>query len=740
MKVICIGNYPPRQCGIATFTENLVQSILKAAKIKNEIFDLEIIAMNDADQEYLYPAFVTKAISDKKKEDYVEAANYINQSGADICLVQHEYGIYGGESGLLLLALLRRLKVPIITTCHTVFQKPTFHQREVLQKIAAYSSKIVVMNQLAIGFLEESFLINPKKVIRIQHGVPDFRTLESSKLSTPNKWKNRKVILTFGLIGRSKGIDMVLRALPEVVKEHPAVLYVVLGKTHPSIVRCEGEEYREHLKDMIRELGIENNVMFINKYVNEKDLMNYLKAADIYATPYQNKAQITSGTLSYAVASGCAVISTPYWHAEELLADNRGKLFDFNDTHDLSNIILDLLANPTELNSLQNKAFEYGKSMTWPIIGDSYLSLFHQTIAENRLSKKDVCNAIPKPKFDLTHLYRLTDRIGILQHARTSIPYFKTGYCLDDNSRALVLSLYAWNKTKDDKILELMDVYISYISFMQQQDGSFNNFLDFQRTSFVDGISDDALGRTFWALGCLVNLAPTDSMFQIGLDMSYRFENQLKNLTYARGYANGIFGLEQLIKRFPDQEKYRIMLNDLANKLCYKYENSKIEDWNWFEDTISYDNGLMPASLYVAYQITQNKRYLQIAEESRLFLESKCFREEWLSLIGNVRWLRKGDDFTLFAQQPVDALAMVIMYEKAYQVTKDAEMINKLLLSFYWYLGYNDLNISLIDSETNGCHDGIEEFNINRNQGAESMISYLLSYHIAEPYFNHTIH
>ena len=398
------------------------------------------------------------------------------------------------------------------------------------------------------------------------------------------------------------------------------------------------------------------------------------------------------------------------------------------------------MTNPAELDRLKNKAFEYGKSMTWSIIGDSYLSLFHQTITENRLSKKDVCNAIPKPKFDLTHLYRLTDRIGILQHARTSIPYFKTGYCLDDNSRALVLSLYAWNKTKDDKILELMDVYISYISFMQQQDGSFNNFLDFQRTSFVDGISDDALGRTFWALGCLVNLAPTDSMFQIGLDMSHQFDNQLQNLTYARGYANGIFGLEQLIKRFPDQEKYRIMLNDLANKLCYKYENNKIEDWNWFEDTISYDNGLLPASLYVAYQITQNKKYLQIAEESRLFLESKCFREEWLSLIGNVRWLRKGDEFTLFAQQPVDALAMVIMYEKAYQVTKEDEMIDKLLLSFYWFLGYNDLNISLIDSETNGCHDGIEEFNINRNQGAESMISYLLSYHIAEPYFNHTIY
>lgn len=739
MKVICLGNYPPRQCGIATFTENLIQSILQASEIKNEILDVEIIAMNDTIQEYPYPAFVVKTISEQKKEDYVEAANYINHSSAEICLVQHEYGIYGGESGLLVLALLRRLKVPVITTCHTVLQKPTFHQKEVLQRISAYSEKIVVMNQLAIGFLKNSFQIHPKKIVRIQHGVPDFGTLKPSELSIPKEWKTRKVILTFGLIGRSKGIDMVLKALPKVVKKYPEVLYVVLGKTHPNIIKQAGEEYREYLVDLTHELSIENNVIFINEYVKENELKNYLAAADIYVTPYQNKAQITSGTLSYAVASGCAVISTPYWHAEELLADNRGKLFDFNDTLELSNIILDLIENPEELYRLKSNAFEYGKSMTWPIIGDSYLSLFHQTIKENQPSRKDIFQSIPLPQFNLSHMYRLTDRIGILQHARTSIPFFKTGYCLDDNSRALVLSLYVWNKTKDKKLLELMDVYLSYISFMQQEDGSFNNFLNFQRTSFVDGISDDALGRTFWALGCLINLAPTDSMYLFGLDMLHRSENQIQNLTYARGYANVILGLEQLIKRFPDQEKYRIMLKDMADKLCYKYTHHKVEDWNWFENTISYDNGLMPASLYVAYQITQNKKYLQIAEESRLFLESKCFREKWLSLIGNVRWLRKGDDFALFGQQPVDAMAMIIMYEKAFQVTYDSEMIDKLLISFYWFLGYNDLNISLIDSESNGCHDGIEEFSINRNQGAESMISYLISYFFAEPYFNETI-
>ena len=735
MKVICIGNYPPRQCGIATFTENLVQSILGAAGIRNEQFDLEIIAMNNQNNDYPYPSVVVKTIADRKKEEYIEASDYINQSVADICLIQHEYGIFGGESGLLLLSLLRRLKIPIVTTCHTVLEKPTFHQKEVLQKIAAYSSKIVVMNQLAIGLLEKSYFINPKKIVRIQHGVPDFGNLSKLKTVKPKEWEDKTVILTFGLIGRSKGIETVIRAMPEIVMKDPQALYVVLGKTHPSIIQNEGEEYREHLMEMVQKLGVGEHVSFINEYVDEKDLMTYLKAADIYVTPYLNKAQITSGTLSYAVASGCAVISTPYWHAEELLADNRGVLFDFKDSIELAKVVCELLKNPRQLEHLKEKAFRYGKSMTWPIIGDSYLSLFHQIISENRLSKKDVCGALPYPSFELAHLYRLTDQIGILQHARTSIPYFKAGYCLDDNSRALVLTLLTYHKTRDPDILKLIDVYFSNILYMQEKDGSFNNFLDFQRHAFVGDSSDDALGRTFWALGSLVNYAPTDSMFQLAMDVFNRSEQHLKKIRYARGFANGILGLEQFIKRFPDQEKFRILLADLADKLCHKYEKHNGEDWYWFEETLSYDNALLPASLYVAYQITQNEKYFQIAEKSRLFLESKCWKEEWLSLIGNYRWPQKGEEFALFAQQPIDAFAMTLMYEKAYQVTHEKEMIEKLLLSFYWFLGYNDLNISLIDSETKGCHDGIEEFNINRNQGAESMIAYLMSYLIAEPYF-----
>lgn len=733
MKVICIGNYPPRQCGIATFTENLIKSILNAASLQSFELDFEIIAMNDGGQNYEYPSMVQKSIQDKDKGAYIETAEYINQSNADICLLQHEYGIFGGESGLLILALLRKIKIPIISTLHTVLQNPSFHQKEVLKKIAQYSTKIVVMNSLAINFLEEVFEVPREKIVQIQHGVPDFEALESKLIPIPEKWKNRIILLTFGLIGRSKGIETVIRALPEIVNQNSEVLYVVLGKTHPSIVRYAGEEYREFLESLVKHLGLENHVLFMNQYVTELELMSYLKTADIYVTPYLNKAQITSGTLSYAIGGGCAVISTPYWHAEELLADGRGKLFKFENINELSTIIRELLNNKTELKSLQEKAFEYGKTMSWPIIGKQYLSLFVKVAANKNTSNSHKPNAFQYDDFKISHLQCLTDSIGILQHARTSVPYFKTGYCLDDNTRALILCLMLWDKSKDPKLIKLMHVYLSYIIFMKQKDGSFKNYLTFDRKAISDDSSDDAFGRAFWAMGTLVRFAPTDALFQIGIDLFNQSITQLDNLSYARGFANGIFGLYHYIKKFPDQEKYQFLIQKLADQLCERFDKHSHSHWNWFEESLTYDNGLLPASLYKAFEITKKDRYFKIAEESRQFLESKCFREEWLSLIGNRKWLRKNDDFELFAQQPVDALAMIILYESAYKVTGKIEFIDRLNKSFNWFLGENDLNISLLDTETGGCNDGIEEFNINRNQGAESTISFLLSQVITEP-------
>ena len=738
MKVICIGNYVPRQCGIATFTENLVKAILKAAEIDALVIETEVIAMNDPGQNYDYPDIVKHSINDRTREQYVEMAEYINDSGADVCLLQHEYGIFGGDSGLLILALLRKLRIPLVTTCHTVLKKPGFHQKEVMKKICEYSSRIVVMSHLAKNIFHSIYYVPLNKIALIEHGVPDFEALDQLLPVKPVSWENRTILFTFGLIGRNKGIETVLRALPAIVAKHPEVLYVVLGRTHPNVVRHVGEEYREFLAKLTEQLGLSDHVVFMNQYVSEIDLMSLLKAADIYVTPYLNKAQITSGTLSYAVAGGCAVVSTPYWHAMELLADDRGWLFEFENYGELADLVNQLIEYPDQMTKLQEKASDYGKAITWPRIGKAYLDLFKDVIAQPEILPLNISlhAKIVYPELDSTHLERLTDDTGLLQHATACVPFYKTGYCIDDNSRALIVCLRAWINSPCPRYESLIIRYLSYISLMSREDGSFNNFLTYERTAFVDDVSDDAFGRTVWALGYLVRHAPNDSLFQAGIQLFNHSLKHLSHLRYNRGYANCIFGLYHYLKRFPDQDQYQVLLVKLADELCAKYAQNQLDSWNWFEETMTYDNGLLPAALYKAFNLTRNPEYLRIADESCKFLESKCFKNGWLSLIGNRQWLRFDGDYDLFGQQPIDALAMIVMYESSWSAKKEPVIIDKLLTSFNWFFGRNDLNLPIYDDDTKGCNDGMEEFNINRNQGAESTLSYLWSRQIAERFIN----
>ena len=736
MKVICLGNYPPRQCGIATFTENLVTAIMNAADIHSISIDIEVIAMNDCGKTYPYPPLVRNFIRSESMDDYIQMADYINNSGAELCLLQHEYGIYGGASGVLILALIRRLKIPLVSTFHTILQKPDFHQYEIMRKIAAYSSKIIIMNNLAIDFLVDIYNVRREKIVRIEHGVPDFEVYKNELLPAPADWVNRKVMLTFGLIGRSKGIETAIKALPAIVSKHPEVLYVVLGKTHPHVLHDAGEEYREFLLNLVKTLNLEANVIFINEYVSELELMSYLKAADLYVTPFLDKAQITSGTLSYAVSGGCAAISTPYWHAEELLADGRGCLFDFGDDHRLAEIVNQLLDNPDTLRELQQKAYDYGKTISWPLMGKAYLNLFntaiHHANSANIQREKDL--TIKYPEFDMTHLKQLTDDTGLLQHARQCVPFYKAGYCLEDNARAIIVCVAGWNRTNDQVYLDLLNKYLACVIYMQQQNGTFSNFMTYEHT-VLDDSSDDAYGRLVWALGYLIRFSPTNSIFRLGIELFEYLLPQLGNLRHARGFANCITGLYHYAKRFPGQEKFLRLLQVQSDLLCEKFIQHKRDNWSWFEDKMTYDNGLLPSALYRSYEISGNKLYLQIADESRIFLESKCFKEGWLSIVGNRKWLHPDHENEMFAQQPIDAMAMVLLYESAWEATGNKEFIDKLRLSFDWFFGNNDLDISLFDSESKGCNDGIEAFVINRNQGAESNIAYLLSWLVAEPYF-----
>ena len=728
MRIVILGNFLPRRCGIATFTQNLTQSIL-AATTKKEAVDTEIIvvAMNDRDQEYTYPSIVQHTIRQHEKEDYYTAANFINNTQADICIVQHEFGIYGGESGAFVLSLMKQLKMPIVTTIHTVLQTPSYHEKHIIKKMGDLSQKLVVMSKLAVNFLTTKYLIPLQKIAIIHHGVPDFSAIK--KGPSTFQYPGKKVLSTFGFLGRSKGIETVINALPAVIEKHPDVVYVVLGQTHPNVKKYCGEEYREYLKLLAASNGVANHVIFEDGFFEEDELKNFLLGLDVYITPYLNEGQITSGTISYALGAGACIVSTPFWHAKELLEQGRGKTFAFGESDELATTLIDLLDNPAEIVAIKSRAFEYGKKMYWNRIGQHYKKMFDNITAAPLIQQDE--NKHKKiallPKFSLDHIKRLTDSFGILEHANYSVPDYKEGYCLDDNARALLLVLTAYDLGIDKQSIGLADTYLRYIKLMQKDDGFFHNDMSFDKR-FLDEVgSEDAFGRTIWAMGYLMRLAPNDSHFQFAKDVFFKSFPHFENIESIRAIANIMIGLCNFLKRYPDNERVMHVLHVLTNKLTNQYKAEADETWKWFEPILCYDNAIIPLALWHSYSITRNKETFAVAHESTHFLDNETCKKGHISLIGNT-WYHKGQQKPAHGQQPINAMAMVMMYHKAFQVTKDVQYHQKMLTAFSWFMGNNDLMIPLFDEESKGCCDGLEHHSINRNQGAESTISYQLSY------------
>jgi glycosyltransferase involved in cell wall biosynthesis len=730
MKLAFIGTYPPRECGIGTFTKNLFNAMLdknSSTKFKSEGF---VVAMNDNDLTYKYPEEVKLTIRQQRQEDYLKAAEFINLSGADLCILEHEFGIYGGESGVYILPLLHRLEVPVVVTLHTILKTPSYNEKVILIEICKMAQKIVVMTLKAIEFLIEVYQVPEEKIELIEHGVPDiYFAQEQSKKEF--KLQRKKVLLTFGFIGRNKGIETVIRALPKVIDKYPDVIYIVLGKTHPNVLRHSGEEYRIFLMRLVKTLRLEKHVVFLNEFIDEQNLFKYLYASDIYITPYLNEAQITSGTLSYAVGVGAAVMSTPYWHAVELLADGRGKLFNFNDSDSLSSTMIQLLDHPSDLRKMKKKALDFGRRITWPKTGEKYVHLV-TGVAEMppQITEKDdvQLDLLILPPFSLAHINRLTDDTGIIQHAKFGIPNLKEGYCLDDNARALLMVLMAYWQIKDKRALELSPIYLSYIHYMQNPDGTFRNFLSFSR-NFLDEVgSEDSFGRTIWALGYLLGNAPNDAYYQTGKMVFFNAAPNFEKLTSIRSIANTIIGISLYLKSNLSDDLMTERLRNLTGILQFRYHECTTSDWQWYENLLAYDNGILPLAMLHAAEILHDEKVNKIAIESMNFLTSHTLKDNYLSIIGNEKWYKKEGERSVYAQQPIDAMAMVLMYHQAYHLTRDKAYLSKLYTSFLWFLGENDLRMSLYDFETKGCCDGFESYGVNRNQGAESSLAYLISH------------
>ncbi len=730
MKLAFIGTYPPRECGIGTFTKNLYNTMLGRKNGSQEESEGFVVAMNDNDLTYEYPEEVKLTIRQQHQEDYLKAAEFINLSGSDICVLEHEFGIFGGESGVYILPMLHRLEVPLIVTLHTILKTPSYNEKAILIEICKMSKKIVVMSHKAIEFLLNVYQIPEEKIVLIEHGVPDIHfSRERSKKEF--KLEHRKVLLTFGFIGRNKGIETVIRALPEVVGMHPEVIYIILGKTHPHVLRHSGEEYRIFLMRLVKNLQLEKHVVFLNEFIKEQDLFKYLYASDIYVTPYLNEAQITSGTLSYAVGVGAAVISTPYWHAAELLSEGRGRLFDFNDSDHLATTIKHLLDHPTDLDEMKRRAHDFGRKITWPKTGEKYVNVASSVLKgeRNAIEKKDTeLDLLILPPFSLTHINRLTDDTGIIQHAKFGIPNLKEGYCLDDNSRALLMVLMAYRQIKDERALELSPIYLSYIHYMQNPDGTFRNFLSFSRNFLDEKGSEDSFGRTIWALGYLLRNAPNDAYYQTGKMVFYNAAPNFEKLRSIRSIANTMIGISLYLKSNLSDEIMTERLRNLAGVLQNHYVQNKTADWQWYEQLLAYDNGILPLAMLHSAEILNDDEITETAINTMNFLTSHTLKDNYLSIIGNEKWYKREGERSVYAQQPIDAMAMVLMYHQAYHLTRDKGYLKKLYTSFLWFLGENDLRMSLYDFETKGCCDGFESYGVNRNQGAESSLAYLISH------------
>ena len=726
INIAFVGNYSPRICGIATFNTDLCEAITKLLSPRSNVF---AVAVNDKDKEYHYPHRVEFTLQQTQQKDYFEAANFINASNADVVCIQHEYGIYGGWDGIYILSLISSLSVPVVVILHTVLKNPTPNQKKIISEMAQRASYLIVMSNLAVTLLQEVYSVPAEKIKTLYHGTPDFTSLDNNHYKKRFQVEGKQTLLTFGLLSPNKGIETVLKALPKIVKEFPQLIYVVLGKTHPNVVKEYGEKYRTSLVALVDDLGLQDHVIFDNRFVSLEELYAWLMAADIYITPYLNEAQIVSGTLSYAIGAGNAIISTPYWYAKEILADGRGRLIDFGDSEALASSLRELLSDKKKLKLLREKTYKFGRQMRWEKISEKYLEIFKQTVStatKKSLSLKTPALLFRVPPFELGHLKRLTDDTGLIQHAKYIVPDRHTGYCLDDNSRALMLCAWAFFLLRDEEAKELVSTYFSFTHFMQNPDGHFRNFLDYQRHFLDETGSDDAFGRAFWALGYIIWRPPRNAYRSMAYECFQKALPHVPKLNL-RGKALAMLGLVSYLRCYQGDESVTAKLRECADYLVSLYEKVSDDNWQWFEDIICYDNGIMPMALFQTYSILREEKYLTVAKKTLEFLEKNITHNDHLSIVGSSGWYKRGGVKAKYDQQPIDATAMVLAYQSAYRVTEDKEYLKKMKQAFGWFLGENDMGMSLYDHETKGCADGLLPEGVSLNQGGESTVSFLMA-------------
>jgi len=724
-----IGNYLPRQCGIATFTTDLCEAIATQYP-QTTCFALPV---NDTEAGYAYPTRVRFELTEKDIDSYRRAADFLNINNVDLVCLQHEYGIYGGRAGSHILALLSELRMPIVSTFHTILHDPDSDQKRVLEEVAALSDRLVVMSKRGAEFLREVYGVKPEKIDLIPHGIPDVPFVDPSFHKDLFGVEGKIVLLSFGLLSANKGIETVISALPAILARHPNVVYIILGATHPHVVRNEGETYRLSLQWLAQEKGVEGQVIFYNRFVSLEELVEFISAADIYITPYLNAAQITSGTLAYTLGAGKAVVSTPYWYAEEMLAEGRGVLVPFRDPAALADQVANLLDNEAQRHAMRKRAYVFGREMVWPQVASRYMESFERARSERRhyahpgfavkpLDKRP--GELPPLKLD--HLRHMTDETGILQHAIFTIPNYREGYTTDDNARALMVSALL-EALGYEESLELTSRYLAFIWHAFNADtGRFRNFMDYQRHWLQVGDSDDCHGRTLWALGTVLGRSNTLALQSMA---GHVFELSLPailNTTSPRAWAFALIGIHEYLQRFAGDRRASQVREKLSGRLLSLYQSHRSDEWRWYEDKLTYCNAALPHALIMCGRSIPNPAMADAGLEALSWLaDLHRGAAGHFVPIGSNGFYQQGGERARFDQQPIEAQAMVSACLEAYRITGDKRWRKEARRAFEWFLGRNDLNLLVYDPTTGGCRDGLHPDRLNENQGAESTLAFL---------------
>lgn len=734
-RIAFLGDFLPRLCGIATFTYDLSEAV------SHELPDADcyVGAVNDRLEGYDYPSQVRFELQEKELDSYRRAADFLNFNNADLLCVQHEFGIYGGPAGSHLLTLLKEVRMPVVTTLHTVLNEPNPDQRAVMTALAHRSERLVVMAEKGAEILRETYGVADSKIDVIPHGIPDIAFADSKLSKAQFGVEGRHVMLTFGLIGPGKGIENVIEALPAIVAAHPEVVYLILGATHPQLLANEGEDYRLSLQRLARDCGVGQHVIFHNRFVSKEDLLEFIAATDIYATPYLNEAQVTSGTLAYVFGAGKAIVSTPYWHAKELLADGRGKLVPFRDPGAIARAVVELMEDPEGTQAMCGAAHAMGRRMIWPEVAKRYIETFREVCAERKpLPRRSFAEwtlhsrpqTLPPQKLD--HVARMSDRTGILQHAIFNVPNFHEGYCTDDNARALILCNLmdeVGGQPPSESLNRLSTSYLAFLAAaLDYETGRFRNFMSHGRQWLEKVGSEDSHGRALWAAGMGAGRSRDAGHRKLAAQLFNAALPVSTGLTSPRAWAFALLGIHEYLRHFPSTEEIDATRVDLTRKLIERWHETETEEWPWFEASVTYENARLCQALILSGQWMPDLEAVAIGIRALRWLasiqttETGCFRP-----IGSNGFFERTGERAQFDQQPVEAQAMVSACLEAHRATRDADWLVEARRAFEWFVGRNDLRLSLYDFTTGGCSDGLHHDRISENQGAESTLAFHLA-------------